>query len=119
MVARDATIAAYIMASRRNGTLYVGVTSELSNRVWQHKNGAFSGFTEEHGCKMLVWYELFPDMPSAIRREKNLKKWLRNWKLELIEKENPEWRDLSDGWHPESSWDFDGSEAARLAPPED
>ena len=86
--------AVYILASRRNGTLYVGVTSDLRKRVWQHKNGELGGFTEKYGVHMLVYYETYVDMTEAIRREKQLKKWRRAWKVELIEKENPQWRDL-------------------------
>jgi putative endonuclease len=86
----------YILASKRNGTLYVGVTSALAKRIWEHKNGAVEGFTKEHGVKTLVYYEGHKDVEQAIRREKRLKRWDRRWKLELIEKDNPEWRDLYD-----------------------
>ncbi|NLF00772.1 MAG: GIY-YIG nuclease family protein [Anaerolineales bacterium] len=86
--------AVYILASRRNGTLYVGVTSDLRKRVWQHKNGELGGFTQKYGVHMLVYYETYVDMTEAIRREKQLKKWRRAWKVELIEKGNPQWRDL-------------------------
>ncbi|MBI1199052.1 MAG: GIY-YIG nuclease family protein [Phenylobacterium sp.] len=98
MVGRDATIAVYIMASARNGTLYVGVTSELQTRIQQHKLGIFEGFSKTYGCKTLVWYESHATMPEAIRREKLIKRWRRAWKLALIEEINPEWRDLSDPW---------------------
>jgi putative endonuclease len=91
-------IAVYIMASGRNGTLYIGVTSELVARVQQHKLGLIEGFTERYGCKCLVWFERHDDMASAIRREKSLKRWLRQWKIDLIERENPRWRDLSEDW---------------------
>ncbi|MFA5677983.1 MAG: GIY-YIG nuclease family protein [Pseudomonas sp.] len=84
----------YIMASRRHGTLYVGVTSNLTQRVWQHREGVVEGFTRQYQVKILVWYELHPTMESAIRREKTLKKWLRPWKVELIEQRNSAWRDL-------------------------
>jgi putative endonuclease len=84
----------YIMASAKNGTLYIGVTSNLIQRVWQHKEGIFAGFTKKHNVKTIVWYEQHESMESAIRREKNLKKWNRKWKLELIESMNPNWRDL-------------------------
>jgi putative endonuclease len=84
----------YLMASKRNGTLYVGVTSNLVRRVSQHKNGSLSGFTERYAVKRLLWYELHGTMESAISREKRIKNWKRAWKLELIEKNNPEWRDL-------------------------
>ena len=84
----------YILASRRNGTLYVGVTSDLLKRVWEHKNNAVAGFTKRYGIHILVWYELHPSMESAITREKTIKEWKRRWKLELIEQKNPEWKDL-------------------------
>jgi len=84
----------YILASKRNGTLYVGVTNDLIRRVWEHRTDAVEGFTERYGVHMLVHYEEFEDPGSAIQREKNLKKWNRKWKLVLIEKENPLWRDL-------------------------
>jgi len=84
----------YILASRRNGTLYVGVTSDLSNRVWEHKNDLVEGFTKRYGVHMLVWYEVHETMESAIQREKNIKKWNRKWKLPLIEQLNPLWHDL-------------------------
>jgi putative endonuclease len=86
----------YILASKRNGTLYVGMTSALGKRVWEHKNEAVEGFTKEHGIKMLVYYEGHKDVDQAIRREKRLKRWDRKWKLELIEKNNPDWKDLYD-----------------------
>ena len=98
MVGRDAWIAVYIMASARNGTLYTGVTSALTERVGQHKLGALDGFTKTYGCKRLVWYEDQASMLEAIVREKRIKRWRRDWKLALIEAENPDWRDLSDGW---------------------
>ena len=84
----------YILASRRNGTLYVGVTSDLIKRVWQHKNDLVEGFTKQYGVHVLVWYELHETMDSAIKREKAIKKWNRRWKLKLIEQSNPLWRDL-------------------------
>ena len=84
----------YILASKRNGTLYVGVTSELLKRVWEHKNDVVEGFTRRYGVHALVWLELHESMESAIAREKAIKEWQRAWKLELIEKANPEWRDL-------------------------
>lgn len=93
-------IATYIMASRRNGTLYVGMTSNLTARVWKHKTGAFDGFTDANDCKLLVWFEPHQWVVDAIRREKRLKKWLRDWKLALIETNNPEWRDLAADWYP-------------------
>ena len=86
--------AIYILASGRNGTLYVGVTSDLIQRIWQHKNDLVEGFTKKHQVHTLVHYELLDDMLSAITREKQLKKWNRDWKLKMIEKDNPTWRDL-------------------------
>jgi putative endonuclease len=85
--------AVYIMASERNGTLYTGVTSDIVQRVWQHKNGTV-GFTSRYGCKMLVWYELHDDMSAAILREKQIKAGSRRKKLALIEAMNPNWDDL-------------------------
>ncbi len=86
--------AIYILASRRGGALYIGVTSDLVKRVWEHKNGATGGFTKKYNVHHLVYYELFADMRAAILREKQMKKWRRAWKIELIEKSNPSWRDL-------------------------
>lgn len=86
--------AVYILASKRNGTLYVGVTSNLVARIWQHKNNIVEGFTKRYGVHQLVWYELHDTMQSAIQREKRIKEWKRSWKLDLIEGENPEWLDL-------------------------
>jgi putative endonuclease len=83
-----------MLASRRNGTLYAGVTSNLVQRVWQHREGFVDGFTKEHAAKMLVWYEQHATAESAITREKQVKKWNRAWKVELIEAENPYWNDL-------------------------
>lgn len=87
---------AYILASRRNGTLYIGVTSNLIQRIHQHREGLVPGFTLEYGVKMLVWFEQHSTMDSAIQREKRIKKWNRAWKLELIEKDNLDWRDLAE-----------------------
>ncbi|HYE48846.1 MAG TPA: GIY-YIG nuclease family protein [Azospirillaceae bacterium] len=84
----------YILASKRNGTLYVGVTSDLARRVWEHRTGAVPGFTSRYGVKMLVHYEVFDTAEYAIAREKRLKEWKRAWKIELIEKANPDWDDL-------------------------
>jgi putative endonuclease len=86
--------AVYMLTNHRNGTLYVGVTSDLVKRVWQHKNKVVAGFTSRYGLSMLVWYELHATMESAIQREKAIKEWQRSWKLRLIEASNPEWRDL-------------------------
>ena len=86
--------AVYILASQRNGTLYVGVTSALVKRAWEHREGVVDGFSKEYGVKNLVWYELHDNAESAITREKQIKKWNRIWKLSMIEERNPEWRDL-------------------------
>ncbi|HXL08843.1 MAG TPA: GIY-YIG nuclease family protein [Candidatus Bathyarchaeia archaeon] len=87
----------YILASKRNGTLYIGVTRNLQQRVWEHKNDLIEGFTKKYGVHRLVYYELHEDMMAAIRREKQMKKWNRTWKLELVETQNPEWEDLWEG----------------------
>ena len=84
----------YILASQRNGTLYIGVTNDLGRRVWEHREGLIPGFTRKYAVKMLVYYEQFDDIGFAIHRETRLKKWKRRWKLELIETVNPEWHDL-------------------------
>ena len=84
----------YILASQRNGTLYVGVTNDLARRTGQHRDEDVEGFTAEYGVHMLVWFEEYGDIGDAITREKRIKKWNRAWKLELIEKSNPDWRDL-------------------------
>jgi putative endonuclease len=84
----------YILASKRNGTLYIGVTSDPVKRIWEHKNNMVEGFTERYNVHRLVWYELHESMESAIIREKRLKNWKRKWKLELIESSNPKWQDL-------------------------
>jgi putative endonuclease len=84
----------YILASKRNGTLYTGVTSNLPKRIWEHKNNVVEGFTNQYGVHILVWYEVHETMDSAILREKRIKKWNREWKIRMIEKDNPHWRDL-------------------------
>jgi len=89
--------AVYILASRRNGTLYTGVTGNLPRRVWEHKTDIVEGFTRRYGVHTLVYYEWHDDMYAAIRREKQIKKWRREWKIQLIEALNPDWKDLSDG----------------------
>ena len=89
-------IATYIMASGRNGTLYTGSTSNLESRVWKHRARAFPGFTDAYDCTRLVWFEQHATMLDAIGREKRIKEWKRAWKLELIETNNPRWRDLYD-----------------------
>ncbi len=84
----------YILASRRNGTLYTGVTADLVRRVWQHRNNVVPGFTRKYGVHRLVWFEMHETLESAILREKALKKWRRGWKITLIEECNPGWDDL-------------------------
>jgi putative endonuclease len=84
----------YILASQRNGTLYVGVTNDLVRRAWEHREGAAEGFTKRYGVNRLVYYEEFEDVRHALQREKNIKHWPRAWKLALIEKDNPDWLDL-------------------------
>ena len=86
----------YILASKKNGTLYTGVTSDLVKRIYEHKNDLIDGFTKRYQVHQLVWYELHEDMESAILREKRIKAWKRNWKLNLIENMNPDWQDLYD-----------------------
>jgi predicted GIY-YIG superfamily endonuclease len=86
--------AVYIVANERNGTLYIGVTPNLARRIYEHREGLQPGFSSTYGCKMLVWYEFYPDMPSAIAREKQIKAGSRRRKLALIETFNPNWRDL-------------------------
>ncbi|MFT3762031.1 MAG: GIY-YIG nuclease family protein [Pseudoxanthomonas sp.] len=88
--------AVYILANERNGTLYVGVTSDLVARTWQHREHVVDGFTKRYNVTMLVWYELHGTMDSAITREKQIKKWNRAWKLRLIQEGNPRWLDLWD-----------------------
>jgi putative endonuclease len=86
----------YILASKRNGTLYVGVTNDLARRAWEHREGLIPGFTKTYGVKKLVYYETFDDVEQAIRREKRLKKYKREWKMNLIQQNNVGWRDLAD-----------------------
>jgi len=86
----------YLLASRRNGTLYIGMTDDLAQRVWMHRTGVLPGFTKRYGVRMLVWYEQHETRESAFTRERQLKKWNRAWKLRLIEQMNPTWRDLYD-----------------------
>ena len=94
----DRQPAVYILASWRNGTLYIGVTSDLMARIVQHRARSFGGFTRMNGVKRLVWFETADTMEGAIRREKQLKNWRRAWKIELIEADNPTWRDLAEDW---------------------
>ena len=84
----------YILASKRNGTLYTGVTSDLVKRVWEHKNNVVEGFTQKYGVHTLVWYEVHETIESAIGREKVIKNWKRDWKIKVVEEMNPQWRDL-------------------------
>ncbi len=84
----------YMLASKRNGTLYIGVTSDLVQRIWQHKNDVVEGFTKRYRVHTLVWYEEHGSIQDAIQREKNIKEWKRAWKIELIQQSNPSWRDL-------------------------
>lgn len=84
----------YIVASQRNGTLYTGVTNDVRRRVWEHKHGLVKGFTKEYGVDILVYFEQHEDIEQAILREKKIKRWKRKWKLDLIEKDNPDWKDL-------------------------
>ena len=88
---------AYILASKRNGTLYTGVTSNLGKRVWEHKSDLVEGFTKRYRVHSLVYFEVHDEMVSAITREKQIKKWRRDWKIRLIESMNPEWTGLYDG----------------------
>jgi putative endonuclease len=86
----------YILASRRNGTLYIGMTDDIAKRAWQHRNGVIPGFTERYDVKLLVWLEVHDTRESAFLRERQMKKWNRAWKIRIIEKENPTWNDLWD-----------------------
>ncbi len=84
----------YILASKRNGTLYIGMTDDLSRRVYQHRTGEVPGFTRRYGVKQLVWYDVFESRDAAFGRERQMKEWLRAWKIKLIEASNPDWSDL-------------------------
>ena len=88
----------YILANKTNSVLYIGVTNNLERRIYEHKNKLLPGFTEKYNVAKLVWYEECSDVKAAIQREKNLKKWKRSWKNTLIEKENPDYKDLSSDW---------------------
>lgn len=105
----------YIMASKRNGTLYVGVTNDLIKRAYQHKNNLADGFTKKYSVHSLVYYETTNDIKSALAREKQLKKWKRQWKLELIERDNPEWNDLAKEYYGENAGLDSGSLPRRQA----
>ena len=93
MAAEDKNYWVYLLASQRHGTLYVGVTNDLAKRVWEHRNDLGAAFTRKYGVKRLVWYGAFDQIDLAIRYEKRLKKWRRAWKIELIERDNPDWND--------------------------
>lgn len=99
MAAYVKTYFVYIVASDKNGTIYIGVTNNLAKRIWEHKNEVADGFTSKYSVKKLVYYEDYSEIELAIRREKRLKKWERKWKLELIEKNNPQWLDLYEKIH--------------------
>ena len=101
-VQREFSPTVYILASKRNGTLYVGVTSDPLGRLYTHRSGTVRGFTQQYSVNMLVWFEQHATMESAITREKQIKKWERRWKLELIEAANPDWRDLAEDFGFES-----------------
>ena len=88
----------YILASSRNGTLYIGMTDDIERRMFEHRSGMIPGFTKKHGVKLLVWFEEHGSRESAFLRERQMKKWNRRWKLELIERDNPDWRDLAADW---------------------
>ena len=92
----ERTPCVYLLASGFHGTLYTGVTSNLPGRVWQHREEVTGGFTKRYGVKRLVWFEVHESMDSAIRREKSIKRWHRQWKIQLVEAENPTWRDLAE-----------------------
>jgi len=94
-MARFDFIATYIMANRKNGAIYTGCSSDLPSRVGQHKQGAGARFTKQYGCTKLVWYQTFDEMALAVKREKQIKHWPRQWKINLIERKNPVWLDLS------------------------
>ena len=93
----------YLLANKKNGTLYIGVTNNLERRIAEHKSGLIPGFTQKYNVKILVWCEEFPGITEAIEREKQLKNWHRAWKIALIEQTNPEWRDLAEEADPEPS----------------
>jgi len=88
----------YILASKRNGTLYIGSTDDLSKRTWEHREGLRAGFTKKYGVHLLVWHQAFDTREGAFRRERQMKKWNRAWKIELIERSNPGWHDLYADW---------------------
>ena len=98
MVTREGIIAVYIVANRRHGTLYIGVTGDLARRAYEHREGAIPGFSKTHGCTRLVWWKPCETMLEAIAAEKTMKHWRRDWKTNLIERENPLWDDLYGNW---------------------
>lgn len=87
----------YMLASKKDGVIYTGVTSNLKNRIWQHKNNQVDGFTKSYDVHTLVWYEMFESITDAISKEKTIKNWKREWKIQRIEEDNPEWDDLYEG----------------------
>ena len=95
---RERSPMTYILASQRNGTIYTGVTSDPMKRIGQHRQGVLGGFTLWYDCKILVWFEMHTTLETAIAREKQIKAWRREWKLALIEADNPQWRDLAEDW---------------------
>ena len=108
---RERSPCVHILSSKGNGTLHIGVTSDLAKRAWEHKNDLVEGFTKKYQVHRLVYYEMYEDMLAAIQREKRLKKWNRTWKTELIEEQNPEWRDLYDSL----VWAMDGDHGFPLS----
>lgn len=106
MASHRTFVATYIMASGRNGTLYTGMSANLEARVWKHRAGTFEGFSKRYGCTRLVWFERFGLVVDAIRREKRIKEWKRDWKLKLIEESNPGWVDLAADWFPVNDPDW-------------
>ena len=98
MVTREGIIAVYMMASGKHGTLYIGVTGNLARRAWEHREGLVPGFSKTYGCTRLVWWQSFERITNAIRREKTMKRWIRDWKTNLIEQDNPNWDDLYGNW---------------------
>ncbi|MEZ4676099.1 MAG: GIY-YIG nuclease family protein [Caldilineaceae bacterium] len=111
------TFYVYIMASKKNGTLYIGTTNNLVRRVYEHKNNLVEGFTQRYGVHRLVYYESTNDVTAAITREKRMKKWKRAWKINLIEERNPNWDDLSDGFYdPNEPFHVQGSSASGPLP---
>ena len=90
----------YIVTNQRNGTLYIGHTDDIGRRAYEHRNGILPGFASKYGCRRLVWYDTFGTRDAAQTRERQMKAWRRDWKIALIEKDNPGWRDLTDDWHP-------------------